>query len=214
MRKFIDNSVYKPIQQFRMLGCTKYGAGRTKIQENSWTLNDIVTNYEVNRRSDGLPSQHDLELSLLTYVKECKWLEQEEVESITPSISMLDLDLALDNIESLVPDGFQLDSKKAYGYRLKRVRASHCIICGRKHEADNARIMVIDNNVYFYCFRAPGKRELLDTLGKAPEDNKREELTHIIKTRDPKLDLARPQQKIIPNLAKLLAEGRNKYGMI
>lgn len=231
MKKFVDAAVYKSTQQFRLLGSTKRGENRFKIQERSWIFNGKTILYP--ERETPL---NDFLHSLLTYTENCSLLEIEIPtfdkgvgKSATTVVDGAD-------IEAVIPDGFVLDGEKDYGYRLKRIKPSHCLVCARIHgdgnssKGDNARIVVDGNNIYLYCFRnTDGSRYLLDTIvtsteeitTKTPdgeitsvrEENKRVKLTELIKSRQEKVKPIAESREVF-DIRTVFLNARNRLGNI
>jgi hypothetical protein len=169
MADFVDHSVYKSVQQFRMLGNTKVDDYRPKIRVTHW---DYLR--ELTLMGQDKQGYEEFAASLVTCVKHCQALPVEATKKWDNDDAEIHYP-GLEHLERLVPSEYQLDLKsglKSYGYRLQRregIGKKECIVCHRTHgtntKGDNARIFMKGNKVFFACFRDATKTHyLLDTI--------------------------------------------------
>lgn len=164
-RSGIDATMYKSIQQFRILGCHKYGSSRTK------QLSPISTwksRTNVDSSTDG-GSVAILGASLVSNTGYCRLLpsfsvpkppailsEKEEIDNKLASVAL-----------RLVPehDAFQISTIQRGLVCLKRLRPTYCAGCQRDHENENPYLLVVgpEKVVIFDCRRG-GKKQRLGSL--------------------------------------------------
>ena len=184
LAEFVDHSVYKPTQQFRIVGCKKMGSSPTKVLEEIWRYGSGKIAYEyIEKPTDnGHKLMLQLEASLLTYVRSCQMLpefitrEQKQLNTREISEETVTLEEAHQALNLYAAYGGITVSDKRFPYKflgiknnlllLKRVKASKCPICTRIHEHENTFLSVVgeDRAVYFYCHRAPNKRLFVGNL--------------------------------------------------
>lgn len=154
-KKFNDK-LFKSLQQFRVLGSTKYNATRYK-RDFSGTLFDFeIPAQQGNDRTKFLRS-------LVTYIApDSIFLPDKSPPE--PAKLEIGYDIPDDNIEakieSLVPAGFELGQEyRDFSFRLNRVSPSRCVVCKRTHDKENASIYFdpITNTIRFTCFREEKK---------------------------------------------------------
>jgi hypothetical protein len=216
LAKLVDYSVYKPVQQFRMLYNTKPEEERYKVRIKRWNY------YGEEVTSEERSEYKEFCISLLSNIKKCaKLILPEQFDGVMgglqPDISKYP---ELEVLQRLVPKEYVIDmktGKKAYGYRLLRVsKGSVCIICQRPHgtdsKGDNARLFVQENRVYLACFRDETKTPyLLDTLDS--DKVEAEDRTHAIAAKiksNPLVPLYVEPPITINTLLDLAARSRNK----
>lgn len=223
LHDFIDSSVYKPMQQFRMLGNTKTDSYRPKVLQYSWKYFEEIVKVVPMTPLD------EFRESLLSFTKQCTHL--------TPKYSTIDTKQAeyelknnlasyegvdMDKLMDLVPKGYQLNlfaGLKPYGYHLQRISPSECLICHRWHgedsQGDNGRIFIRDNGIYFSCFRAgEGNKYLLDSIIKPKSYLSAQEKLLELKNKGihtlsaEKLSI--PKKRVTLDLLSIFDEGINK----
>lgn len=175
-RPFIDHSVYKTVQQFRMLGNSKFGTNRVK----KW-----------HQRGEYLPN--DLfKASLISYISECQELpsfedsKQFEEEKDYTSIDLDDSDLVTGAMKLLGNYlGIKTTSSEFPFYYedtvdnfiiLKRLRPTECRVCRRIHENENPFMFISDGVLYLNCRREPDNKSIrIGYLRSAEEIEKQKE---------------------------------------
>jgi len=153
--KMIDVSIYKKLQNFRILSCTKAGKLRYKKILSKFEYKDI--NYSFIRADsfkvflDSLSSYTTGEEEKLTYSPPPK-------KSYDNNISVEE-----DQIMKLISTLGEFSIKENRGTLLilKRHASSYCSICDREHEKENPYAYVnSQGEVYFDCRRDIAQRKL------------------------------------------------------
>ncbi len=153
---YIDSSVYKTVQQFRMLGSRKNGTNRIK---------------RFLRRKDYIPKDLFLR-SLISYTGRCKVLPSFDTSEEDMNFSTNQPSINIDDQSDLVQKSlnilasycdapynsskfpFSLISTKKNLMILKRLFPSFCQRCDRVHEKENPYLYVSNiGNLYFDCRR-------------------------------------------------------------
>lgn len=164
-KKGIDATMYKSIQQFRILGCHKYRSSRTKQLSPISTWRDKL--HPDPSTDAGFAAA--LGASLISNSGYCRLLpsfgvpkpprvlsEKEEVDSKLAPVAL-----------RLVPehDAFQVIGIQQGLIRLKRLRPTYCNSCRRTHENENPYLLILgpEKSVIFDCRRG-GKKQHLGTL--------------------------------------------------
>jgi len=181
-KKYVDNAVYSPKQQFRIIGSQKLNSGRPKILNDHWTFNDQLINFQYieHPENDGHKMMLQLELSLITNTNSCLILPSFINHSPKPSICLdteeITSQLALEAIKLCASIAGITINDHTFPYKLadikgnivvlKRIRPSKCRICNRIHENENPYLSISgpEKCVYFYCRRSPDGQKLF--LGK------------------------------------------------
>lgn len=186
---FIDNSVYKQNQNFRLLGSSKIGKNkRTKIQLLFWKFKGKIIKYDFGEiignidDFDKVKKSILFKNSLITYVDECRSLpylldETETNKNNNFQIKNLDhissekvIDLLINYFENLgvSPSCFDLNNISNINnfILIKRLEPSYCEFCERVHENENPFVVVNqDNNVFYNC-RRRGEGQPSTYIGK------------------------------------------------
>ena len=219
LTEFVDHSVYKPTQQFRIVGCKKMGVNPTKMLEEVWIYKGEKVEYEYieTPTSSGHKLMLQLEASLLSYVRSCVMLpefipkEQRRMSNMEMSEETVTLEEAQQALNLYAAYGGITVSDKRFPYKfmgiknnlllLKRMKPSKCPICMRIHEHENTFLSVIgeERTVYFYCHRAPNKKLF---VGKLQASKFNEISTQWINT-----VVSNEQEKNIIDIMKDLAKG-------
>jgi len=129
--EFVDGQIYSSVQNFRMTGFTKNG--RTK---------KIVSN-------------HSFADTLITYVRDCKLLEQQCIEetSLFAPISVkfpANTQTVIDGVDTTA---FRFVKQKGSMLIYDRIMPSHCQICGRTHDSVGMYLTARDGIVRQHCYR-------------------------------------------------------------
>lgn len=164
----VDNSVYKLVQQFRLLY-------HTKINENRYKTVDPETTYiPTDANTDNLKSLRFFESSLVSFTNDCvklpsflpKGPQQRKLRTrasnVTPSERDKLIDYAVEVYNKSEIKGYEIGedlSSDEIGVRLDRIEPSKCIVHHKEHDNDNAKLVVYpDHTVKFVCFRNYGGR--------------------------------------------------------
>lgn len=149
LRKFIDENVYKSVQQLRTFSSTKRGVDRFKIIESKHDFN-INKNERLNLFNTILAS-------LVSNTKSSKILEYTEVIKRVYNSELGDLsdeDISIINNLDFIKDGtFTIGEINGRIIPLKRTRPSFCKLCDRDHQNENPYLVFSENNIIFHCRR-------------------------------------------------------------
>lgn len=167
---FVDSSVYKSLQQFRIIGNCKYGTGRYKARVYShqfyntllkWNQVDPIKEFEQSLITicSGTP-KHLLIPEPLGNDNKLNIKFEQISSDILPEIS--------------IPNCYELSKETSYGIRLQRKKdiygkniSAKCMVCKDYngnyiiHDNDNAFVTKVNNEIYFHCFRKPALKKLL-----------------------------------------------------
>lgn len=161
---FLDSSMYKVNQQFRLYMCTKYGKNRHKrldFQKSKWIVENDVENDQLNERI--------FYASLVTKSEGCSYLEPYVEEENYSSGANIIEDEHYKKIELLLKkmkdwDCFRISEYQDCRIILKRLLPSKCEECSKKdgydriHESENPYVKISKSgNVYFDCRRGSSK---------------------------------------------------------
>lgn len=150
---YVDLSVYKSIQQFRLINNHKKGVSAIKTQQNPYfykgrSINSYYKEYE-----------H----SLITSNKDCirvdNYIITPKIRKYTPINHEIEDILKLFKEKYDESDAFELresDDEPTSLIALKRIKPSYCKIHDRTHENDHAYITIHDNSVFYHCYRGEG----------------------------------------------------------
>lgn len=166
---FIDNSVYKSLQQFRFYGNTKRDEFRPKVKA------EVLFNDQVVGKEKEDPYEAFLQ-SLIVPPKneEGVWIPLTTTLHKKP-IANVQVDFSL--ISSFVPTGYILDIRGdvSRGYKLQRINPSYCYVCNRIHENENAYLRLTKEGVVILkCFRDLEQRYALGIIENPNDDLKKE----------------------------------------
>jgi hypothetical protein len=175
-RKYFDDRMYKPNQQFRLFLSSKCGKNRIKNISNK-----SMWKYDSKIIDANLLLKEVFYASLITLTDNGCSLIHTEVKNefeFTPSRD-------LDNFEycSILKLFHQYDDSGSFEVigiaknsivKLKRRRSSYCNVCCRNHDHEHPFIyMSFDNNVYFNC-RRNEESYLLGNINDVEEVKKKE----------------------------------------
>jgi len=180
---YVDHSVYSSRQNFRLLGSQKISSYRPKrfCEDYTFQGKEIKHEYDTSFHSEKHKQLESFKISLISWVSECAYLpsfqddyEREQyvkqhIEEDYGDISDGELKEAIqiiDDRRATLGSKFPFVVREAKGniISLRRLRPSWCSICGRNHEHENPYVMVVGNNLYFYCRRSDSGSETLGTL--------------------------------------------------
>lgn len=161
---YLDDSVYKTIQQFRILGSHKYLKDNKKILDLELSLNlKIPERYK--KFPKGLENYHLLN-SLVSDKTGCQYLDGYKLEAPIEHFNIQGFSGTSDTEDVLnifysvySADIFTyLNSQENNGNLLisfRRQKESYCKECDRVHENENPFVVVsgINRNIYYYCRR-------------------------------------------------------------
>jgi hypothetical protein len=153
VRVFVDARVYNPLQQFRLLGSTKVGKNRVKVECASWYYHGTLV---TTRPMEGV---HALRRSLISATEGCTlltaWPPPEP--SFVPSPMFTGMEHALALLANHPHINIRAFRPKMAGsvVHLVRKSPSECVICERVHEHENAFLSFNkDRHVIYSCYRA------------------------------------------------------------
>lgn len=149
LRKFIDENVYKSVQQLRTFSSTKRGVDRFKILESKHDFN-------INK-NERLNFFNTILASLVSNTKSSKILEYTEVIKRVYNSDLGDLsdeDISIvDNLDFIIDGTFTVGEINGRIIPLKRTRPSFCKLCDRDHQNENPYLIFNENNIIFHCRR-------------------------------------------------------------
>jgi hypothetical protein len=162
---YVDKSVYKSKQQFRIVRSQKVNSGRPKILLYKWKFFDKEIFINKNTENDFENYIFELNGSLIS-----NWNKNDIY--IRPYVIEINNNIPISNITEeigklayslLIEVSGVTEDHPNFPYRyvkcinniiiIKRIRPSRCRLCDRIHEAENPFLKVINNNVYFCCRR-------------------------------------------------------------
>ena len=232
-RKYIDHSVYKSVQQFRLLGNKKPNTNRIKIFNKSWTYGDQIINYEypevykniIDKTNDELLVQ--FLLSTISFIlPESKPMQNFEVKINDKVQTKFKGDVRVDKVYDLLINffsqinnkrlthidqlPFRIEGNKDNMILLRRTRPSLCLLCNRVHQHQNPYLIIFGLNgaVYYNCRRNENNKSLF--LGYLDPYNTSEIDIEFQKENETKEDeiisvqnLEQPQEDIFNKLKKI-----------
>lgn len=167
--EFIDGSVYKTNQAFRLLGCHKYNTDRIKLLTNNIN-NDNLVNFSN---------------SLITNTKNCTLLPPYKTDRkynyYSYDLSSKDIDDINILLKKKFGDLFKIRDIKGNRITLIKNKSYYCKLCNRKHEHENPYIIVYNGDVKWGCRRKDEETNKSNlpseklVLGQIEMDNKEEE---------------------------------------
>ena len=185
-KHWIDHSVYSKTQQFRIYGTKKNGTERIKKFHNEWSLNGkqiLHVNPDINENDDeNVIFLRRLEESIVTARPgNCKVIPTFEIhekfqKKIYEKGEDVDYDLATEAVTLLAHSMGTIPESKSFPFKfdkidgnfiiLRRLKASNCRVCNRKHYHENPYLIITeDKNVFFNCRRSEVK-VFVGSLGK------------------------------------------------
>jgi len=167
-QKFLDEAVYKSIQQFRILNCSKYQEHRKKIFYKILPKLNLKVNSKIIFDLSLITSNYATSeyFETFTIPEECCVVTSFSNEITIDQSSVINNDesnlLIKRAIDSKIIDFSCFDKKEVKGIFiiLKRLRPSHCPNCDRKHENENAFLYTKHNKIMFGCRRNNKKLDL------------------------------------------------------
>lgn len=213
---FIDKSVYKSVQQFRILNSHKYNKVNTKLFREDLSINFIIPD-----RYTKTPKGKDnylLTTSLLSNITGCTYMDgYQNIEEKTilerGFSSSGDLEDVMELVYSQYPgDLFSyLTHHENDGNLLvtfKRNYSSYCKLCKRHHENENPFVIVrgITRNIHFYCRRHEKESLMIGSLGPLIIPDLKVEDIPIIEEMEPGDDF-----EIIDDLKNMEPKKKGKY---
>lgn len=141
--EYVDHSVYKNNQQFRLLTCHKYLKDRVKMlwHGNCTTYKTLTDALRATMISVVSNSDHLIEVS--TETANHQLVSSYEIDKTVVSAVMW----------SLREYEFSIRDIKGNMIILNRESPSNCPICHRVHEHEHPYVVITTSNVYFSCRR-------------------------------------------------------------
>lgn len=160
--KYLDDSIYSSLQQFRLVGSTKYGKNRFKFYHESFVHHGVQ--YQHKYLED--VSEPEVKMvtvmceSLVTFCSGCQHIPSMIVRpsQISDSVATID-DIDVDNyirmLDAAYPQHPFVYRDVSNGYiNMARIEPSHCPVCKQYHEMENSIIYKRSDRVYWKCRRA------------------------------------------------------------
>lgn len=175
LAEYIDVSLSYQKHPLRIFGCTKLGEWRPKKWEPSWTLWTPTGPFRVQTlaKQDPLPEMSIMKSSLITFAEYCKIIpvpapDPSMIEGSRYSADVELLDDVSDQVEDWLKttedgDCFKMGEPRGSIIPLQRVQPGFCVLCDRKHEHENAYLIVLKSGdegkprVIFKCHRNQGR---------------------------------------------------------
>jgi len=175
---FIDNSVYKNTQQFRLLGSHKYGKANIKIFNPN-----LSENFSIPPRYVKSEAKYNylFRLSLISNTVESSLLSEFNIKKERKAIEIIGtanegdiediLDIFYAHKDFSYDDFVYLNTIEKNGNLIitfRRQSATYCSNCKRVHENENPFLTVkgIERNIYYHCRRKEGQGIFLASLGQ------------------------------------------------
>lgn len=172
-RVYIDRSVYKTVQQFRMIGNRKYNTERVKkyLKRNDYIPDDLFRSSLISyiRKSKQLPPFEDEEEFKEGYGETNISIEDGDI--ITKAMDLLSQYLGISKNDSEFP--FFYDNTVDNFIILKRIRAYECRLCQRTHENENPFMFIHKGYLYWNCRRHENNKST--RIGKISTEKEIEE---------------------------------------
>jgi hypothetical protein len=158
---YVDHSMYKTVQYFRIYMSTKFGKDRIKdfdSKESTWTPT-----------GDGDPVMELFMASLVSYTKDCSILpiDVDEDEVAYDAVELCGEDEnEIRRIVKAIPDSncFQIQGFKDGGCSLKRLAPSYCRTCERVHDNENPYVYVTNSGYVMFTCRRSDKSSVIGRL--------------------------------------------------
>lgn len=161
---YLDESVYKTIQQFRILGTHKWDKDNTKILDDNLSYNYNIPERYI-RFPKGLENYHLLN-SLVSIKTGCKYLDGYKEVQVIQNFNINGYSSSGD-LEDVLNIFYNTHSNDIFNYlnhrddngnlliTFRRLKSSYCQECDRVHENENPFLVVsgINRNIYYYCRR-------------------------------------------------------------
>lgn len=178
--QYIDDSVYKSTQQFRLLGSHKYGKANTKIFDKDLSENFIIPDrYEKELAKENFIFYN----SLISQTTNCQYLSQFDNDEKKNKIvnigtanegdleDVLNLFYGHPKYKFSYDDFTYLSTVESNGNLIitfRRHNATFCQGCNRFHDNENPFLLVkgIERDIYYYCRRKDKGGVLLGSLGQ------------------------------------------------
>lgn len=198
--EYIDDSVYKTNQNFRMLGSHKYDNRRTKIFQPEFTYRGNVIRHQSRNKEGKLFEMQEFAKSLITFTAECNLLQSFYKKRLYNRYNYELSEQNIKDIEGLLMTHF----KGAYSIReiydntilLTTVVRVMCPICKRVHQHENPKLLIFKNDISWSC-RRTDERYFLGTL-----ENMKYELIQ-----DQPLDIQEEDENEDNNIKNMLSFG-------
>jgi hypothetical protein len=190
--KYIDSKVYSKIQQFRIVGCHKWGKQNTKV-----ICQRLCHNYTVPKRFKKKPFVYHFISSLVTVTADCEVLtgfqppEKPKYDYRTAEYDEEDLEKALgifftEEMKETYRFMEMIDHNGSMVMSLQRLKPSECQICDRCHDHENPFLIIGgDRNIYFDCRR---RKEGVGMKYVGRLDNYEDEMEDMLKSISTRID--------------------------
>ena len=168
--EWLDKSVYKSRQNFRLLGSHKFDTqfdqivNRTKKFEQSFVYFDKIIIHEPDQLNIS-EKYSQFSKSLITFTSGCQLLQSFGIQKIYKeydyNISEKDLEEIKIMLYKAFKDQFTIRDIKKHKIFLKKRNPYYCPTCYRVHPHENPVIVVFHGVVKFDCRRHDDKKKLL-----------------------------------------------------
>jgi hypothetical protein len=178
--QFIDASVYKTNQNFRIVGSHKHNDCRVKVFQPHFKFNnDIINHSDLKNNNINIQNNNNIDIknnsdkqncynlskSLITFTSGCVLLQTFYICKPIIPYSYYITEEDLEEIKVLLHQQFgqlfKIRDIVSYKVFLKRQKPSHCPLCLRTHFHENPVIFVYKGSVQWSCRRRDDKKTLL-----------------------------------------------------
>lgn len=179
IRPYIDSGVYKSLQNFRCIGCTKPDEFRPKIPTQWVDSNGYEMRWMNMQKGVVNIDPHIIfKSTLISCCSHCKPLPDFGYTAYMDSRPKINIDDALVNVGMMMfaqfyedeqSTPFEYDGTEGNIVKLRRKRPAYCLICRRSHDKIGGKIIfkgVDFIDIFFDCYRRilPDKELYLGTL--------------------------------------------------
>jgi hypothetical protein len=159
--RFIDNMVYSPKQQFRIIGSQKPLTNRPKVFYEEFVYNNQLYKHQYTEDANDIVHKKLIILyeSLVGFVSNCKpfpclikevakheYKDQKDLTSVM-------IDKCMNMLDAKLGKHFTFDECYGHVLSLKRTSASYCQLCSRIHEKQHPYMFIVNGKLYWNCRR-------------------------------------------------------------
>lgn len=163
--QYLDQS-YMNLKNFRLLFNTKRGSKNFLKFQSEWTYvdkedNSMEINFDFKTRNEYTRFTSLFDESIIQSFSTTEYFISSKIK---PKQKLSDINLSNIEIEDILsdiklPEGLEIGRIKTNSNFINLVNKGgfDCQICNKRHDKDNAFLMIREKGVYFKCFRSSGK---------------------------------------------------------